>query len=267
MARPLSLRSDRRRRQRACGRAATIVMAAALFSLSAALAQTTPDAAVVLASDTPSLPTGSVLDLHGPIVLAQGASATLLLRSGEILRVKGPFTGALADAAGPPRSGISVYAEMLRMRGVDASNVGGTRALSALARKTPAAASADDVVLSAAAVATYCVAPGASVWVGRPTGGGGHYELRRAGMFRTIVFPDGATRAPWPDDVSIEDRDHFDLLRDGVAVASYIIRVQPATPASVAAAVAANMLDGCRDQAAPLLAELARRAAANDPAD
>lgn len=260
MIRPFSFYTHSSARR---GITAALLVTATLCNASMTMAQPiaqTSEAAVVLASDAPDMAPGGVLDLRGSIKLAPGASVTLLLRSGEIIRLKGPFNGALADVAEPTRSGVSLYAEMLRLRGVDASSIGGTRAL---AHASPGVADLTaEVTLRSSERATYCISPGTSVWIDRPTGESNRYELRRAGMFRTVKFPDGATRAPWPDDVAVEDLDHFDLLRDGAAVASYVFRVRPTAPISIATIVATDMLDGCQGQVARLFAEMARKAAA-----
>ena len=87
--------------------------------------------AVLLASTTPGYAPGMAIAAGDMLRLPEGASVTLLLRSGEMLRLRGPLETALETAA-PARNGGSAVAlaNLFRARGIDASVIGGARASS-----------------------------------------------------------------------------------------------------------------------------------------
>lgn len=82
----------------------------------------------------------------------------------------------------------------------------------------------------------------------RPAVEGGTYGLRRGGSTRTIAFPPGADRIEWPDDLSIEDGDRFDLVIDGQARAVIGFRQLASRYPSLSAWVADGILAGCHEQ-------------------
>jgi hypothetical protein len=137
--------------------------------------------------------------------------------------------------------------------------MGGSRAISAQQRTGEG-----EVLVEAQRSGTWCIGAGDTVWLARPAQGAGRYALRRRGNVRSLAWPPDAARIEWPVDLPIEDGDHFELLRDGDALASYTFRRMPATE-SEAATVAAGMLLGCRDQFADALEQLARGVAASEP--
>ena len=92
--------------------------------------------AVLLASTAPGYGPGMVVAAADRLLLPDGASVTLLLRSGQMLRLRGPLETSLDRVAVAPRNEGSAVAlaEALRLGGVDASVIGGTRELKAFAK-------------------------------------------------------------------------------------------------------------------------------------
>jgi hypothetical protein len=212
---------------------------------------------VLLSSTAPGYAPGMVIAPHDRLLLPEGASATLLFRSGQMLRLRGPFEGTLdrpqptSEAAAAP-----AIAELLRMQGVDTTVIGGTRSVAL--GIAPGRGLSGDVLVDPQHSGTYCLQAASQVWIARPAASGGPYELRRKGNLRGIAFAADAARIPWPDDVPIEDGDHFELLDNGAARATLVFRSLDERFASDAARIAAGILAGCHEQFDPGLRALAR---------
>jgi len=211
--------------------------------------------AVLVASTVDRYVPGTVIAEGQILDVPAGASATLLFRSGHLLRLKGPFEGSLrevqpADAPG----GVEGLVEALRRQGVDATVVGATRGLA----PPPSARSAmkgQPVLADIRRSAIYCLGAGDTLWLhGRADTG--LLRLRRGHSVREMAWPAGVTRVAWPDDLLIEDGDRFDVVDEhGAALATMIFhRLDPAP--SALAWIAAGLLSGCRSQIEPALREL-----------
>lgn len=221
-----------------------IVLACLL--LGAASAQC--EEAVLLTATAPGFVPGMVITTTQHLVVPEAASVTLLFRSGQMLHLKGPFDGSLAQAqsAGEERP-PSVLAEMLRLRGVDAGVIGATRSTSLVRPQ----AVPHDVLVDPQRSATYCLQPADSVWIavsghsGRLTGG--IYHVRRRGSDRSVAWSSDESRVPWPDDLPIEDGDRFAIVKDG-AEAAVAFRRFRGPFRSDAGWIAAGLLRGCAAQ-------------------
>jgi hypothetical protein len=202
--------------------------------------------AVLLASTVPGYMPGMVVAAADRLNVPEGATATLLFQSGEVLRLRGPFDGTLAQQQPPPGSGsAALFADMFRMHGVDATVIGGTRSTN-LARSVPAL---DEVQIDPERSGTYCVQPSTSVWISRPSNDAGSYTLRRKGSSRALAWPSGAQRAEWPADVPIEDGSRFEIATGGgTSRATVTFHDITSSGASGAAQIARGMALGCRDQ-------------------
>ncbi|CAH2604051.1 conserved exported protein of unknown function [Rhodovastum atsumiense] len=213
--------------------------------------------AVLLASTAPGYLPGMAIAAADRLALPEGASVTLLFRSGQMLRLRGPFEGALEQVQ--PQVGkasVPALAQLFRLRGVDASVIGGTRATGGVDMATPP----QDVAVDPQRPAVYCLGPSDAVWIRRPVPEGASYVLRRHVGGRRLVFPAGADRIEWPADLPIEDGDRFELLVDGAVRVSFSFRMLPPRHGSVAAWVAAGVLAGCHEQFDAALRRLAREA-------
>lgn len=211
--------------------------------------------AVLLASTAPGYAPGMMIAAGGRLTLPDGASATLLFRSGRMLRVRGPFEGALTavEARSEAEAGPGA-AKGLPMQGVDAAVIGGTRAITTVRRRT----APDNVRVDPQRSDTYCLKADDFVWIRRPSEDGGSLSLRRRGNTRALQWPAGVARIPWPDDVPIEDNDRFEFIVDGATKVTATFRVMEDRPASDAAWIADGILRGCRDQFDPALEQLAK---------
>ena len=214
-----------------------------------------PGDAVLLSSTAPGYVPGVVIAAGERLALPDGASATLLFRSGTMLRIRGPFEGALNAAEGRSEPDAAPgLAKGLQMQGVDAAVIGGTRAVSATRLRT----APDNVRVDPQRSDTYCMKPDDFVWIRRPAEEIGSYGLRRRGNMRALQWPVGVLRIPWPDDVLIEDNDRFEFTVDGAAKVTATFRVMENRPASDAAWIAEGILRGCRDQFDAALEQLGR---------
>ena len=147
-------------------RCAALIAALALSPMLRAGAAASEDA-VLLSSTAPGYVPGMVITAGDRLTLPDGASATLLFRSGQMLRIRGPFEGALSAAEGRSGETAPGLARALQMQGVDAAVIGGTRAASA----APPRVAPDDVRIDPQRSGTYCLKSGDSVWIGRPADG------------------------------------------------------------------------------------------------
>jgi Domain of unknown function (DUF4384) len=218
-----------------------VVIAFALLGRGSALAED----AVLLASTVPGYTPGMVVASTDRLSVPDGASATLLFRSGGMLRLRGPFEGTLEEQrSGAGETSLAMLADMFRMRGVDATVIGGTRSTGS----GRAGTIVDDVEVDPQHSGTYCVDPTTTVWIRRPAGDTGTFALRRRGSNRTIGWPAGATRAEWPADVPIDEGSQFEIVTDGAAHATATFRNISSPSATGPAIIAAGILLGCHDQ-------------------
>ncbi len=237
------------------GRAALL---AATAAVSLVLGRAFAEDAVLLTSTVPGYVPGMVVSATDRLSVPEGASATLLFQSGEMMRLGGPFEGTLGQqqvkAAG---NSVAMLADLFRLHGVDATMIGGTRSTN-VARSGP---SIDDVLIDAERSGTYCVEPSTSVWITRPPGDARMYAVRRKGNTRTLGWPSGAERVEWPADVPIEDGSQFEIATDGAARATVTFRAMPSSVGPGPATVATGILLGCREQFNDELRRVSRSAA------
>jgi hypothetical protein len=242
------------------------IIAALLLGCAAGQAARAAEGAVLLSATAPGYAPGMVLAPGDRLRLPDGASMTLLLRSGEMLRLRGPLETRFDPALpGGQEGSAAALAGAFRLRGLDASAIGGTRATLGRRSLPPA-----DIAVEAERSGTWCLRPADTVWLLRPAAEPADIALRRRGSLRRLAWPPGAARIEWPGDLTIEDGDAFEVVAEGEArgpgmgpgmgqaMATLTFRVL-ATPApSEAAAVAQGLLLGCREQHEAALRRLAR---------
>jgi hypothetical protein len=233
-------------------------MLTALLCTAALVAATPGEAedAVLVSSTVERYVPGSVITDSQTLALAAGASATLLFRSGGIVRVKGPFEGRL-DAVRPTGApgGAEGLVRALRDQGVDASVVGATRGFTTPSAHAAMTGAPVNVDIRSSAI--YCVGPNDTLWLRGSAGTGGKIRLRRGRSVREVAWPQGAERIAWPDDVQVEDGDRFEVVDNAGVVAATMIFHHLDPPSSSTAWIAAGLLSGCRSQIEPALRELA----------
>jgi hypothetical protein len=201
--------------------------------------------AVLLTSTVPGYVPGMLVGTGERLVLPDGAGATLLFRTGEVLRLHGPFDGPLALAPdGKPGGAVAALVAAFRLQGVDATVIGGTRTTTVPRRQQ----GLDEVVVDPQRSGTYCVERSASVWIVRPTDDAARYTLRRKGTMRTLAWPGAAERIEWPDGLTIDDGDRYEMLMDGVARATVTFRTLDDRADSAGQWIAEGMLRGCGEQ-------------------
>jgi hypothetical protein len=172
--------------------------------------------AVLLSSTAPDYVPGTVIASNERLSIPEGATATVLFQSGEMLRLWGPFDGPLnsTDTHNGTAGSIASLAETLRLQGVDAVVVGGTRSFGRLSRLRDGDT---ELVIDPGHAATYCISRTTSLWIGRLDGAGDRIKLRRRGTSREISWPPDAARIEWPSDVLVEDGDRFKIIdADGI---------------------------------------------------
>jgi hypothetical protein len=131
-------------------------VASLLLLMRAALAAEPAPLAVVLSSTAPVYATGQVLG-RAAIEVPDGASATFLLPSGQLVTVKGPYAGALAAQVPARTAGLA----QLVVPGQDTSEIGGTRSIGA-------AAAEETLTFDPAAGGVFCITPSTRVRLARP---------------------------------------------------------------------------------------------------
>ena len=224
-------------------------------ALAFAIGMARAEDAVIISSTVPGQVPGVIVTDTQTLSLPAGGSAALLLRSGQVVRIRGPFDGRLVAATpASAASGAAGLIEALRGQGIDASVIGAGRGTSSSARVLEDRGVAVDPEQSA----IYCVAPTDTVWLNRPRTLKGPVRLRRAQSVREVSWPNGAAKIEWPDDLMIEDGDRFEALNgSGVPVTTMIFR-RLGDASTPSAWIAEHLLLGCRQQAEPALRELAR---------
>lgn len=219
--------------------------------------------AVLLGSTAPGYGQGMVLGLEDRLRIPEGASLTLLLRSGQVLRLRGPLDAAVGRSLGEARGtgSAAALAEALRLRGIDASAIGGTRTASALG---PARPRPQEVSVDIGRSGTYCIGPADTIWLTQPPAERPAITLRRGGNRRSLAWPKGAARLEWPADISIEDGDRFEVLMADRPMAVLTFRMPLTDATSDMTGLAEALILGCREQHA---ADLRRLAASLLPLD
>jgi len=237
---------------------AVALAGAALISFSSHAARS--DDAVILASTVPGYIPGMVVAPGDPLRLPDGASATLLLQSGEMLRVRGPFEGSLAKVRAEQRQSASGLADAFRLTGADATVIGGTRTLMAV----PDSFVSEDIVIDPRHSGTWCLPSQPSVWLTRPASDARSFALKRKRTVHPIAWPQGAERVEWPDELPIEDNDRYEVIVGGAEVATLTFHIMGSQPLTGAAPVAQGVALGCHEQFDAALHRLARTALAPD---
>lgn len=227
------------------GRFSRTMLRAAMAIGCLALGRASAGDAVLLASTVPGYMPGMVISSADRLSVPDGATATLLFQSGEMVRLRGPFEGTLGQQQQGPGTGTAaMVADMFRMEGADATVIGGTRSTG----PANTGAMLEDVDVDPQRSGTYCIDPATSVWITRPANGRDVYALRRKGSSRTLGWPADAERIEWPSDVPIEDGSQFEVTTHGAALATLSFRAIPSTAVTRPARIASGLILGCREQ-------------------
>jgi hypothetical protein len=231
------------------------LLLAALVVAFPAARQALAEDAVLLSSTAPGYGPGMVVASADHLNLPDGASMTVLFKSGEVLRLAGPFDGTLQPPqAAPAEGGASRLADLFRVQGVDASVIGGTRSIPG--RDVDSVT--DEVLIDPARSGTYCFSPSSSVWIEQPNDGAAGHDLGRKGSRRALAWPAGSERIEWPADIPIDEGSQFEVIVDGNTRAVITFREMLAEYPTSMARMANGVLLGCRDQFDDPLRRLSR---------
>jgi len=235
------------------GRRAVAGLLAAVAALLGPMRQGGAEEAIVLSSTAPGYAPGSAVADGQALRLPERTSLTLLFRSGEMLRLRGPLDRSLTQLRASGReTSLQSLAAALRVSGVDAAVIGGTRAAARPRGED------DDVLVAFERTATYCLAPTTPLWLTRASTGPLVVGLKRGGTLREVRFPEAADRIEWPADVLIEDGDTITFVAEnGAPHGSAIFRKVDAS--SDLAWLAQLGLLGCTDQFKATRSELEAR--------
>jgi len=211
------------------------------------------DSVLVTSTEARYVP-GTVITDDQTLSLPRNASVSVLFRSGEMLRLNGPFEGPLAKARPAAASGgVTALVAALRGEGIDATALGASRSVAPSARR---AMVEQRVIVDPRRSAIYCLGGKDTVWLRRPAQSAGTTILRRGKNRREVSWPEGASQIEWPIDLPIEDSDRFDVLDPTGTPSATLIFRRMSAPASDTAWIAESLILGCRDQAEPALLEL-----------
>jgi hypothetical protein len=212
--------------------------------------------AVLVSSTVEHYVAGSVITEDQLLTLPAGTSATLLFRSGTIVRLKGPFESRLdaVKPAGAP-AGVEGLVQALRGQGVEVSVIGATRGFTVPTARAAMTGSPVDIDVRSSAI--YCIGPNDTLWLRGSAVTGGIVRLRHGHSLREVAWPKDAARTTWPADVPVEDGDRFDIVDKAGAIAATMIFHRLVPPSSATAWIATGLLAGCRSQIEPALRELA----------
>jgi hypothetical protein len=207
--------------------------------------------AVLLASTAPGYAPGMIIPDGEPLALPEGARATVLLRSGRMLELSGPFRGPIRTMAADS-SALAAVKALIDQR-VDMSAAGATRSG---AHATERMMDGRQVVVAVEQPATYCLGPADTIALQQPAIVRQIITLEHAGNRQTVSWPAGSSLAAWPTDLPVADGDRFGVVGLAGATDAILTFRRLATPTSESAWIAQALLLGCVVQATPALQQL-----------
>lgn len=222
-------------------RVLSVALLLMLIAPAAALAE-----AVVLSSTAPGMTVGRVLADDETLALPEDSVTTLLLATGRVLKLNGPYDGRAVPeqvASAEPEAGGG-------WSGVDLSALGGTRGE---LLPTVSDGGRSTVAVALDQPGTWCLGPGLKPVVARPADGADRVlvSARTAARAR-VSWRDGAALRPWPDTIPSGDGETVMVeTLDGGPALPLRLRHLPAEAGPMEQALA-----GCRQQAAPQLKAL-----------
>ena len=209
--------------------------------------------AVLLSATAPGYSPGMIIPDGKAVSLPDGSRATVLLRSGRMLELKGPFRGPIQIPTAEAGSSVLAAVKALAEQTVDMSAAGGTRSGASIVER---ATDGRQIVVAVEHPATYCLGPADTIALQQPALGGQAISLDRAGTPHAVSWPADSSLAAWPADLPIADGDRISVMgRAGAADITLTFR-RLAIPTSDRAWIAQALLLGCVTQARPALQDL-----------
>jgi hypothetical protein len=229
---------------------AALVLLCAAFAAGKAWAE-----AVVLSSTAPGMAVGRVIRDGEAIHLPEDTQTALLLATGQVLKLAGPYDGLAAPshAAGNTGSLLAGWS------GTDLSALGGARG--ELVPPIGLAQAGEPVAVESGQSGTWCVAPAGRIVLKRPPAGRLELEDARSHRRVAMAWPDGAAERPWPAELPLGDETTV-LVRGPAGEPPYPIRLRVinerpgSTPVDRLLTLASA---GCLRQAGPALQALGMR--------
>ena len=203
---------------------------------------------VVLESDLFGLVPGDVVDGTQVLEVPDGKRLTLMAQTGEMVELKGPYSGAPEPGASEGGNVVSTIAELLLYEGSDESSLGAIRA-------SVGASMSDPWLIDVSQEGPHCYRAGATVVMSR----------RSPDLFSQIRISDGKKAAKtgwpegeamlgWPPPIAPADGGNYRITLDGTRQVPLSLHAVPESLASVGAQAAWMVKVGCRVQALKLLA-------------
>lgn len=219
---------------------------------------------VVLSSTAPGMTVGRVIADDETLRLPDDTLTTLLLPSGQILKLNGPYEGK-AVAAAP--AGSTKTTALGDWQGLDVSSLGGTRGDLLADARLPAAAS--PLTVDASVAGTWCVGPETALHLARPADRT-HTTLlledTASGARATVSWTDDAEQ-PWPASLPVRDGTTL-LARWGEGAVAHPVRFRMIEEGDRSGSAVLRVmhwaLAGCYRQAAPYLRALGNQVAPFD---
>ncbi len=155
---------------------------------------------VVLSSTAPGMVIGRVLADDDVVHLPDDTITTVLMVTGQVVKVTGPFDGKLAAAGAPPVN-VTLLGDWT---GIDLSTLGGTRGDRLPAVAGPAADA--PIAVDATRPGNWCLTGGIPVRL-LPPSGPGRLDLQDAatGAAAALGWPPAVGMQPWPAAIPLGD--------------------------------------------------------------
>ena len=208
---------------------------------------------LILASASPELPEGGVIDGTQSLTLPKGVTLTLLSQAGEMLRLAGPYSGAPMAESVPDDRGLGerMFAAMSRLL------MGGSKNMGTLGVTRGDTKLADDISLvNAGASTTHCLPAGAVPVLWRPVADKDmrfSMKLARGKRVKT-TWPAGQDTLPWPEKVPLRNDGTYVMSGKGIVGYKLKIRMMPDDLPTVYHRIGWMAENGCRRQARKELA-------------
>jgi hypothetical protein len=189
---------------------------------------------IVVKSTSKNLKAGSLLENNAKVSIPAGSSAVVVLPSGAMRTIAGPFEGPAAQLTKGSKSNPDVFAAVKHYvvtGGANNKSVGAVRSMAPVALSKPLPFSWRAIPINT--TGDYCVEKGASVSLVR--------TFTSRAMTVTIVdmksrrrvqvtFEKGADTVPWPDELDIDPRVTYTVLTGGAGMPPRNLRLRLIRP-------------------------------------
>jgi hypothetical protein len=212
------------------------------------------DLAVIEAYGEPGFGPGDLLPAQTAFALRAGQSVTVITVMGRKIVIRGPFTGAVGDAAGKPREDSAAEENRDRLRQVAMLFDPATRSRAAGA---PASRATEPWVVDPETPGIYCVPTTTpELWRAEPRGPR-NLSVRQLpnGALATFLWPAREAKIGWPLDIPVYDGGRYEFeAADALDPVKVSIRLLPPDARDLLARAAWMSRNHCAHQARLLVA-------------